>query len=286
MNLIKNIAIGTVQFGLDYGISNTQGEVSIDEINCILDYAIANGISTLDTAKAYNRSEQKLGEIALEKFDIITKLITLNNFEKDIEDSFTKLNVQSLYAVLVHDFHSFINNEKEYHNFRKACIGKTKIGRIGFSLNRLSELEYLLENNIEFDIIQVPYNIFDQRFSAYFQQLKSLDVEIHTRSTFLQGLFFLENKKIPIKLLGLNPSLTKIKKISKDSSISIESLALNFVLYNKFIDKVVIGVTSKNELNKNIIAIENSIFDDDLYKELVELRVENENLILPMNWNK
>ncbi len=56
------LALGTVQFGLDYGISNHDGQVSDEELDAIIALARQAGIDTLDTAQAYGNAEQRLGQ--------------------------------------------------------------------------------------------------------------------------------------------------------------------------------------------------------------------------------
>ena len=70
----RRLALGTVQFGLPYGIVNPAGQVSHDEAVAIVNHAWAMGLDTLDTAIAYGESEQRLGEIGVEQWQIISKL--------------------------------------------------------------------------------------------------------------------------------------------------------------------------------------------------------------------
>ena len=65
---MSKIALGTVQFGLNYGISNTNGQVPPEEIARILDYCKLNGIDTLDTAQGYGESEKVLSQFDLSSF--------------------------------------------------------------------------------------------------------------------------------------------------------------------------------------------------------------------------
>ena len=68
------IALGTVQFGLHYGITNQRGKVSADDAKAMLLLASNQGTDTLDTAISYGDSEKRLGEIGTNGFKIITKL--------------------------------------------------------------------------------------------------------------------------------------------------------------------------------------------------------------------
>ena len=62
------LALGTVQFGLNYGIANQQGQASRDEARSILEHARSNGMDMLDTAIAYGESEQRLGKIGIQDY--------------------------------------------------------------------------------------------------------------------------------------------------------------------------------------------------------------------------
>ena len=71
---IKKITIGTAQFGLNYGISNQNGQVSLTEIEKILDFSQRCGINSLDTAIAYGDSESRLGAVGIKEWDVVSKL--------------------------------------------------------------------------------------------------------------------------------------------------------------------------------------------------------------------
>ena len=70
---MNKLALGTVQFGLDYGISNIGGQVSLEEARKVLKLAKEYDIDTLDTASGYGNSEKVLGKIGVNDFQIVTK---------------------------------------------------------------------------------------------------------------------------------------------------------------------------------------------------------------------
>ena len=121
--LIKKIAIGTVQFGLDYGISNRFGKTKENDIVSIFDYAIKQGIDTIDTAQAYGSSEETIGKYHQDKFKIVTKLDfnLFKNFsvEQLINESLKKLKVNQLYSVLYHSFDGLDHNENVHEELLK-----------------------------------------------------------------------------------------------------------------------------------------------------------------------
>jgi aryl-alcohol dehydrogenase-like predicted oxidoreductase len=105
------IAIGTVQFGLNYGIANINGQTSQFEAKKIINTALKYGIDTLDTAAAYGESEKVLGKISIQGFDIITKIppipsIDINGTDwviNNIKQSQDRLQVQNIYGILLHN---------------------------------------------------------------------------------------------------------------------------------------------------------------------------------------
>jgi len=280
------LAIGTVQFGLDYGISNTLGKVSLDEIDKIFDYAISKNVSCIDTAQAYGDSEAVLG-LFTEKYPlvIITKLKadigSGDNIISAFNSSLSKLKVKFIYGLLYHDFQSFLNNTGSFEiikNLKKEGAVK----KIGFSLYHPQELEYLLENKIEFDLIQIPYSIFDRRFEPYFETLNQIGVEIHVRSVFLQGIIFMEQNKLSDFFTDFKTKLDLFHAKCDKLQVSSGHAALQFVAANRFIDKIVLGIQSLEHLKINMDWLGRGLGTDNSYFD--ELKEENLDFIIPSNW--
>ena len=161
---------------------------------------------------------------------------------------------------------------------------KDRVKKIGMSIYSPEELVSLFDKNIDLDIVQLPYSIFDRRFEKYFDDLKNRGIEVQARSIFLQGLAFLSLDDFPVEFLEVKPQLEKLKNISENQNISIGALCLNFVLHNSYIDKVLIGVDSLVQLKNNISSIrlnEEMKYMDD---QLEEIKIEQEEILLPYLW--
>ena len=89
---MSKLVLGTVQFGLNYGIANTVGQVTVAEVRNILQVAEEAGIDTLDTAVNYGNSEQVLGEVGVKNFKVITKIPSA---PKDLEELISGLKSNS-----------------------------------------------------------------------------------------------------------------------------------------------------------------------------------------------
>ncbi len=282
------LALGTVQFGLDYGINNSKGKPPKEEVAKILRFAKQRGITILDTASAYGNSQQVIGEVAdKDAFNIVTKLgkENVNSMKNDFLESLKHLQTSSVYACLFHHFESFKENPNVWQEMiHLKQQGLTK--KIGFSLYSPDELEYLYSHNINFDIIQIPFSIFDQRFSSYLEGLQNRGVEVHVRSVFLQGLFFKTQNNLHPHFNSIQDKIEKLHSLSTKENIPISSLCIHFALQHHNINKVVIGVDSVENLQENVEAITHA--DEQkiqkICAQLANLRCEDEKIILPTHW--
>jgi aryl-alcohol dehydrogenase-like predicted oxidoreductase len=295
MNLNDKIGLGTVQFGLNYGINNTAGKVNKDAArNIINDYYKAAKSPLFDTAEAYGNSEQVLGEI-FKELNINANSLIISKFSKNIttvsqlrtsfQNTIDKLQVEQLYGFLAHDANTLIENPEIYNEL----IGYKKIGyirKIGVSSYYPEQVQWLTRHKISLDLIQIPYNILDRRFEAFLKQFKNASIEIHTRSAFLQGLFFREINSLSSHFDLAKNKIRDIQNIAKSINLSLSKLLLIFCLKQKFIDKVIIGVDSEKHLHNNFIAEDdinkfNKIASKIDFEEPVDLEI-----ILPFNWPK
>ena len=118
----------------------------------------------------------------------------------------------------------------------------------------------------------------NKELTKCFKRLKEMDVEIHVRSTFLQGLFFKDRNTLPAKLDPLKKHLLQLDEYAASKGISVGDLALNYNLQNPYIDGVLIGVDNKEQLMQNFASVK----DVDIN---IDIRVENVELLKPVNWN-
>ncbi len=278
---IRKIGIGSVQFGLNYGINNQNGKVKKTKVFRILQEALRVGIDVVDTACGYGESEQILGQFdEIGKFRIVSKFPKGRNPEDTIKESLKRLNIKSLYGFLSHSFDFVKNNNRTWENVLKIKKnGLTK--KIGFSLYYPEELEFILKNDFEFDIVQLPYNVFDRRFEPFFGILKTMGVEIHVRSVFLQGLFFVDLRKLNKWFEPVVNKLNYLHNFAKNHNIRLSCVLILWALSNKHIDNVIVGVDSFEQF-KNNIDLDKRAFD--LVNKLKDLTENNEKIIVPALW--
>lgn len=277
------LALGTVQFGVDYGISNEKGQVSELEVKEILDYAKEIDVHTLDTASLYGSSEEVLGKFNLEYFDVITKTIKIDktldkntNFERFKEAFYSsqkKLGYIQLHGLMFHEANDLLSpNGLALWDLVEDFKQKEYVRKIGVSVYSPEQLNEVLKL-IDIDIVQLPLNILDQRFLPMLPDLKSKNIEIHTRSTFLQGLLLMETCQ-------LNSYFEPIKHILQKLPQNRLETALGFVKSINEVDKIVVGVTNKTELQE-IFSMYNKQVENIDYSQF---KINDEAFINPVNW--
>jgi aryl-alcohol dehydrogenase-like predicted oxidoreductase len=284
------LALGTVQFGLDYGINNQKGRPDMAEIENILIRAYEAGIRCLDTAEAYGNAHHIIGDFHKKhkgiRFDIITKIPAnfAGNLSETIDSYLGQLNVEKIESILFHSYDTYKKNRKDIN--RLNSIKKAgKIESVGVSVYTNTQIENLLQDTI-IDIIQLPFNLLDNIAlrGAILEKAKQQGKIIHARSAFLQGLFFLPLEKDHRIVRSLKAELILLHKIASEQNISMQSLAINYCLQQELINKVLIGVENLDQLNQNL-SNANNVLSADAIDKINKIRISDVDLLNPSLWN-
>ena len=296
----NKLVLGTAQLGLNYGIANKIGKPEENKAFEIMKYAIENGINYFDTAYSYGNSEIIIGKFLnsyknyKNKVNIITKMPSLKEEkldEKNINDRFFeslyRLDQESIFCYMVHDFNDIKNNSYLVLNTFFKLKNEGYIKKIGVSVYNENQIKFLIRN-FDFDLIQIPINIFDQRVlkDDILLDLKKRGIEIYARSVFLQGLIFLDRDNLPPKFKSIEKYLEKINNISLKFNIPKEDIALLFINSINEIDRIIIGVEKIEQLKKNIGALNRSENFAEIERAInfQDLFIENKEIIDPRKW--
>ncbi|MCU4482537.1 aldo/keto reductase [Acinetobacter ursingii] len=284
------LELGTVQFGMDYGVNNRSGIVEPEDVKYILDFAKQHDILNLDTATAYGRSETVLGEIGVNDWKIITKIgelnamDALNEIELQVAQSLQRLNVNSLYGLLLH---RPLELKKPYGDILYEGLLSLKkrglIEKIGVSVYETSELVELYKK-FAFDIVQLPFNVLDNRFlvSGVLDKLKDKGVEIHARSVFMQGLLLMDDEQRPAKFDQWTAIWQQWSEWLNKEKLSKVQGCLAYIKQFSQIDYVVVGVDSYQQIFQIVTDFEcdyQNVNFDNLPK------VQDPMLLNPSNWS-
>ena len=290
MKVSCKLILGTVQFGLNYGVNNKLGQMSTLEAHEILDLALKSGVKTLDTAAAYGTSERVIGDFIKLKdqnpFNVITKLALKEGitWESSLKNSQINLGIGQIDTLMFHSYSDYANTKGQLQERLSSQKGKG-FNKLGVSVYTNEELAAVATDE-HIDLVQAPFNLLDNdslRGEAL-RKCKEHNKEVHTRSAYLQGLFFMEVKNLPERLKPLRKELGVIHDISKAADISIGALALSYALSKPYIDGVLIGVDSLNQLEQNLQWAHTENLES--YFEMMDnLKVKEVSLLNPVNWN-
>ena len=290
MNISK-LALGTVQFGMDYGVTNPEGKITFDEVCNILLYAKTQGINVLDTAQAYGDSETVIGKALNEidqSFEIISKVISLSELEGDlsanIRRSLDRLQCDTLDGLLLHRADDLLG-ELADDNFEQLLALKEVrlVNKIGVSVYTPEQAQ-LIAQRFPLDLIQLPLNLFDQRFilTGCLDFLAQRNIEIHARSLFLQGILLNSYHSLPSYFHAFKAEFDKYNNFQQIHQLSALQSCFALCQQSKTVDKFVIGCCSKSQLQELCA----TFFEpqDIGLESIQELSVSDEELILPQNW--
>ncbi len=297
---MAELCLGTVQFGMKYGINNIFGQPSEEDVFEMLDMAIEHGIRVLDTARAYGTAEIILGNYFKARKDInFIKLISklrpnvIENCEADIygtvrrefEGTLERLHTDHLEGYLLHT-PEYIYQPRIIDALRRLKEEKL-VEHIGISIYELQE-GYAALRTEGIDYIQLPYSILDQRGmqEGFIHAAKDAGVTIFARSAFLQGLFMMEKERIPKHLQHAVPYLNQFEELLRQYEVECVSALVSFVMQEAEIDYFVFGVDTKEQLLQDIAASRNDKLPEELMKKLKGIFANIEkSIIFPSLWS-
>ena len=268
---MSRLCLGTAQFGMKYGISNKDGQTSLEEVQRILQTAADHELDLIDTAHLYGESEEILGKALSmtpgQDFRVITKTpqfgkATIEEGDAEqlrlaFEESLVKLGLPCLEALLIHRVDDLLapGGEHLYEAMRKLKESGN-LNKIGVSAYEPKQVENVLQR-YAIDLVQIPMNILDQRFaeSGVLSKLKHEDIEVHARSPFLQGLLLMDLEEIPIYFTPIYSLLQDLREFLDTAELSQAQGALGFLNQCTEVDAIVMGINNNEQLLKNLADI-------------------------------
>ena len=292
----SQLGLGTVQFGLDYGIANANGKPSDATVAEILAESLQHAGGIIDTAPAYGDAETRLGSLLPESADcrIISKTAARSNlrsFEQSDAEvvrttflaSLQRLRREAVYGLLVHHGTDvLLPGGERLIDTLVALRGARLVRKIGVSIYTADELDGILDVFVP-EIVQLPLSVADQRLlkSGHLAKLKKLGVEIHVRSVFLQGLLLAEPKALPDFMQSVARQFARIATASTKAGPL--ATCLGFARQVPEVDCVIAGATTAGEWRGIQSAFEGS---QKIEMDFAALAIENPDLLHPGKWPK
>lgn len=254
MNRINKLGLGTVQWGLPYGLGNQNGITTPETVTELVSEARHCGIDVLDTASVYGKSEAVLGANSLEGFKVVTKTprfatphisdIEVNQLIETFQQSLNSLSCKKIYGLMVHHADDLlVPGGNKLLAAMKQLKEKGVVEKIGVSVYDSVQVDAVLKK-FKPDLIQLPLSVLDQRMlaSGHLELLKNEGVEIHVRSVFLQGLLLMPLNNIPTFFEPIRPLLFRWHAAAHAQGLTVNQAAVAFVKNLPYADTVLVGL--------------------------------------------
>jgi aryl-alcohol dehydrogenase-like predicted oxidoreductase len=295
--LKQQLALGTAQFGLDYGITNAQGRVAPDEALRMLQCAWEGGVRMLDTAPAYGASEQALGDAFASEparsWRVVTKTLPLRtpqvgadgiaHVEAAFRASLAQLRTTSVDTLLVHHADDLlVPGGEALYRWLRAEQKAGRAARIGASVYDGAQVRALLAR-YRLDAVQLPASIADQRLLAdgTVQRLQDAGVEIHVRSLYLQGLLLADPSFVAERFAPHGAWAQRLREECRSRGLTPVQACLSFFRAQPAFGVAVIGAASAAEAATLVAAWQGASAMD-----WSGWAVDNPSFTDPRQWNK
>ncbi|TVR52219.1 MAG: aldo/keto reductase [Spirochaetaceae bacterium] len=304
---VSRVGLGTVQFGMEYGISNTTGQVPFPEVIEIFTTAREQGLNFVDTAPVYGESEQTIGKAlseigARDEFVVCTKL----DLQPSIENADDREIVSAVRTRVAHSLKSlrlerlplFLLHRVEHLTARNGIIwdcllqekAAGRIANLGVSVDG-STPDHALSciKNPDVAAVQIPLNVLDYRWreAGVLAAAEMAGTAVITRSSYLKGLLAMDVDNIPGFLSDAIPHVSFISDVAREIGISVGELVLRYVFSVPGVATTIIGVDTANQFRENLAIFRKGPLPNEILARLEGRITDVPDLVLvPALWNQ
>lgn len=295
------LCLGTVQFGMDYGVFNQKKKEPEYCIRC-LDYATQNGIHAIDTATAYGMAEEVTGRflalktVPRDQLFISTKFLPnlLDDCPAETYAQVIRTNLQNSLKMLHTDYIDAYFLHSARYAFRpdilEALSSVQKEGlavRVGVSVYDPEEALACYKSPFV-DYIQVPYSVFDHRMKekGIFDEAQMGACAVDVRTAFIKGLIRLDVSEVPDYLAKAKPILTELDSLCKKTGYSRIELAMGYIRREQNVRHLVFGIRTLEQLKEDIQAFRADI-PPEVFEEIDHMFSGiSADIVVPSLWKK
>lgn len=291
--------LGTVQFGMPYGVANRTGMPDEGVVAAIVKAAVDSGVTALDTAASYGASEEVLGRVfrrlgVCDRVTVVTKVRPLSGedhscatrareaIERSVAESRAKLGLERLAAVLFHR-----EEDAVWLDELTRLADRGWFSRCGVSCDNLPGPAVAFASDARVAALQLPANLLDTRHlrSGAFAAAARQGVAVFVRSAFLQGLLLMPEASVPAALAGVVPWRRLLERLAADAGLAMGELAIRYLLAIEGVTSVLIGVETLEQLEQNLAYFRRGPLAADVLSAIERLALAPSDLeITPRLW--
>jgi 1-deoxyxylulose-5-phosphate synthase len=297
--VVSEIALGTVELGLDYGIA-TKGEhirPSKSDASRLLNETLDLGIDFIDTARAYGTSEEIIGDALKHRrkeYLLATKIgafqiigmdahAVANHIEKSVETSLKFLQTDYIDLLMLHS--SPLEIIQRTDMLRGTIDRLRQNGSIRyFGASVYEEVGVPVLECGDFECLQIGYSVLDRRPEAeILPRAEDKGVGVVARSVLLKGVITPRYRDLPNDLSSLKSAASKLEKLAHDAGMSLPELAFRYVLSSNVV--ALCGTARTDEIRSAVEYANRGPLTSDLLTQIRQIEVEDPRLLNPGHWH-
>jgi len=301
---VSEVAFGCVEIGMPYGmgVESANDMPAEDEAIHLLQTALQSGVNFFDTAPAYGTSETILGKAfnqTRSEVVIATKCKyfqnsdgTLPAYDKlkqiihtSLQESLTALQTDYIDIYMLHQSTEEILNSADVRAIFAELKQSGVIRATGASVYTNQQTELVI-NAGGWDVIQVPFNIMDQRQAEMFDKLHNSGIGVIIRSVLLRGMLTDKGVNLHPELAGVESHIQKIKAFSNQQQVSLSTLAPRFVLSYPQVSSILVGIDKLSYLEESIAAANGEYLEDEIFEQAKTLAYPDPAFIDLPKWDR
>ena len=301
---VSEIAFGGVEIGMPYGIGvkSEKDMLSEKEAVSLLQEATNVGINFFDTARSYGESELIMGKAfkrMRNKVIINTKCVPLpldndlltnkNKIKKIIKDSLRKslkaLQTDYIDVFMLHHSGNNILANQVIAEIFTELKASGMIRATGASVYLPEETKMALESG-EWDVIQLPFNLLDQRQKEFFDLAKHKQVGMVVRSVLFKGLLSDRGKNLHPALKNVENHIDSYTQLFNEKINDLPTLAIKFALSFDEVSSVLVGIDKMDYLKKTIRIADGNYFEKEKLKQSEKLAYPDSAFLNLPYWDK
>jgi len=280
----SQLGLGTVQFGMDYGINNSEGQVTVESATAIVARAVRGGVTFIDTARAYGESEQTVaqavdGANCRDAVTISTKLILPPECPEaelragaaaSVNESLSQLGADRLEILMLHRPPYRTAGNGVVWDYLKEKRDEGLIGRLGVSVAQgpAEGLDCIADAAVE--VVQIPFNCWDSRWNEFLDEARERDIVVVNRSTYLQGLLIMAPEQVGQRLPRAVEWSRRWHELSDRVGVPPKELAFRYVVGESRINTTLVGVDCLAQLEENLDLLALGPLAPDVQGEVAE----------------
>ena len=300
---VSEIGFGGVEIGIPYGIGVEHESQLLDEAAAVglLRRGLDNGINLFDTAPLYGRSERIIGDAFRDCRDrvvLATKCLDLwddnrlrrgpalkAGLRRELTDSLKTLHTDYIDIYYLHRVDQEVLESADLAETFAELKHEGLIRCSGLSLYDHDLARMALESG-RWDVLQVGFNLMDQRLAELFELAQKQNVALIVRSVLLKGILSDRGRQLHPKLKAVEDHRLVYEQLLTPEIPTLPHLATVFALSHEAITAVLVGIDREAYLDHALAVLAGPRLDGDVLRQIRSLAFPDPAFIDLSEWRR